>query len=117
MFNDDCMGKMMLGMIDIPRLEGSGRAGYDFEVFRSPAANARLYHMLPRLTRGSCNYVTFAPMPDCDFIPDLIICVCNAREADLLLRANAYISGTFGRARPSCSAELTVGQNWSRILF
>ena len=91
--NDDCMGKMMLGMIDIPRLEGSGRAGYDFEVFRSPAANARLYHMLPRLTRGSCNYVTFAPMADCDFNPDLIICVCNSREADLLLRANAYISG------------------------
>lgn len=99
--NDDCMGKMMLGMIDIPKLEGSGRAGYDFEVFRTPAANARLYHMLPRLTRGSCNYVTFAPVADCDFDPDLIICVCNAREADLLLRANAYISGDLWEGKDS----------------
>jgi len=99
--NDNCMGKMMLGMIDIPPLEASGQAGFDFEVFRTPAANARLYHMLPRLVRGACNYVRFCPVSICDFDPDLIICVCDAPQADVIMRANAYISGDLWESRDS----------------
>ncbi|MBR3397347.1 MAG: DUF169 domain-containing protein [Lachnospiraceae bacterium] len=99
--NENCMGKMMLGMIDIPKLEGSGRAGYDFEVFKTPAPNARLYHMLARLTLGSCNYVQFAPVSECDFDPDLIICLATTREADLIMRANSYISGDLWESRDS----------------
>ena len=91
--NESCMGKMMVGWIDMPRLEGSGRAGYDFEVFKTPAPNARLYYNLAILKRGSCNYIQFAPVSECDFDPDLIICVANARETDLIMRANSYISG------------------------
>lgn len=99
--NDDCMGKLMLGMIDCPRLEGSGQAGYDFEVFKTPAPNARLYHMLPKLTRGACNYVLFSPVSLCDFDPDLIICVADVRTADLLMRANSYISGDLWESKDS----------------
>ncbi len=99
--DEDCMGKMMLGMIDIPPMEGSGRAGVDFEVFKTPARNARLYHMLPRLTRDSCRYVLFCPVEICDFDPDLIICTADTRCADLLMRANAYLSGDLWESKDS----------------
>lgn len=99
--NDDCMGKMMLGMIDIPPFEGSGQVGYDFEVFQSPAANARLYHMMPRLVRGACNYVLFAPVDKCDFDPDLVIFTADVEQADLLMRANSYISGDLWESKDS----------------
>jgi uncharacterized protein (DUF169 family) len=99
--NDDCMGKMMLGMIDIPPFEGSGQAGFDFEVFRTPAANARLYHMMPRLVRGACNYVLFCPVDKCDFDPDLIVCTADVEQADLLMRANSYISGDLWESKDS----------------
>lgn len=91
----------MLGMIDIPPLEASGQAGFDFEVFRTPAANARLYHMLPRMVRGACNYVLFAPLATCDFDPDVVIVVADTRQTDLILRANAYLSGDLWESRDS----------------
>lgn len=91
--DDDCVGKMVLGMVDMPTFESSGRAGYDFEVFRTPAANSRLYYTNPRFNRGAANYATFAPVALCDFDPDLIIAVADVRQTDILMRANSYISG------------------------
>jgi uncharacterized protein (DUF169 family) len=99
--NDDCVGKMVLGMVDMPAFESSGRAGYDFEVFRTPAANARLYHTNPRLQRGAHNYVTFATLEKCDFDPDLIIVIADTRQADIIMRANSYISGDLWESRDS----------------
>ena len=99
--DDDCMGKMMLGMIDIPPLEGSGRAGYDFEVFKTPAANARLYHMMPRMVRDSVRYVLFCPVSSCDFDPDLIFVIADTRQADIIMRANSYISGDLWESKDS----------------
>ncbi|MCC8080004.1 MAG: DUF169 domain-containing protein [Oscillospiraceae bacterium] len=99
--NDDCVGKMVLGMVDMPTFESSGRAGYDFEVFRTPAANARLYYTNPRFNRGASNYCTFAPLSICDFDPDLIIVVADTRQADLLMRANSYISGDLWEGKDS----------------
>lgn len=109
--NDDCMGKMMLGMIDCPKMEGSGQAGVDFEVFKTQAANARLYHLMPKLTRGACNYVQFAPVSICDFDPDLIICVCDVRTADILMRANSFISGDLWESKDSHVA----GCSWQYV--
>ena len=99
--DDDCMGKMVLGMIDLPAFESSGRAGYDFEVFKSTAPNARLYHQVPMFNRGAHNYVTFAPLSLCDFDPDLIIVVADTRQADILMRANSYISGDLWESKDS----------------
>lgn len=99
--NDDCVGKMVLGMVDMPTFECSGRAGYDFEVFRTPAANARLYHSNPRFQRGAHNYAIFAPLEKCDFDPDLIIVIADVRQADILMRANGYISGDLWESKDS----------------
>ena len=60
--DEDCMGKMVLGMEPKPALGASGQAGFDFGVFKTQAANARLYHEITCLNAGATNFVVFAPV-------------------------------------------------------
>ncbi|MBP1765511.1 MAG: hypothetical protein H6Q65_2569 [Firmicutes bacterium] len=99
--DDACFGKMVLGMVDKPPLGASGQAGYDFGVFKTPAANARLYNMLPTLVRGAHNFVVFCPVSLCDFDPDLVIVVANTEQADIVMRATSYISGDLWESKTS----------------
>ena len=98
---DNCFGKMVMGMIPKPGLGASGQAGYDFGVFRSPAPNARLYHNITTLNPGACNFVVFCLLSICDFDPDIVICVADANQGDILMRATSYISGDLWESRAS----------------
>jgi len=100
--DDNCFGKMVLGMITKPPFAASGQAGYDFGVYRTQAPNARLYDMIPTLVPGSVNYVLFSPVSICDFDPDLIIAVANTSKADIILRATSYISGDLWESKSTC---------------
>lgn len=99
--DDNCFGKMVLGMIPKPELGASGQAGYDFGVFKSPAPNARLYHEITTLNPGSCNFVIFSPLELCDFDPDIVLCVAEALQGEILMRATSYISGDLWESRAS----------------
>ena len=99
--DDNCYGKMVLGMTPIPGFAASGQVGFDFGVYGSPAANARLYNQIPTLVPGACNYVVFCPVEICDFSPDLIICVAQTAQADIIMRATSYISGDLWESRNS----------------
>jgi uncharacterized protein (DUF169 family) len=99
--NDKCMGRVILGMADLETNHGSGQVGYEMGLFRTPAANARLYHEAVMLKRGVCNYVVFSPVALCDFNPDLVICIAPAEKAQLLLRATSYISGDLWDSKSS----------------
>ena len=90
--DDDCVGKRILGMEPMPALAMSGQAGPDFGVFRTQAANARLYHNITMLKPNACNFVVFCPLSQCDFDPDLIFCVATPEQGDILMRASSYIS-------------------------
>lgn len=99
--DDDCYGRLALGMIDIPPVTGSGQAGYDFGVYKAPIANQQLYQKLPRLVRGTVNYVEFCPAIDCDFDPDLLLFVADLPQADIIMRATSYISGDLWESKSS----------------
>ena len=99
--NDKCMGKVVLGMTDLETNHGSGQVGYEMGVFRTPAANARLYHEATMLKRGVCNFVVFCPVALCDYDPDLVICIAPTEKAQLLLRATSYISGDLWESKCS----------------
>lgn len=99
--NDNCFGKMALGMIPKPPLAASGQAGFDFGVFKTPAPNARLYNLIPTLVPGAHNFVIFSPVSDCTFDPDLVIAVANTEQADILMRATSYISGDLWESKSS----------------
>lgn len=106
--DEDCVGKNVLGMAPIPAFGASGSAGVDFGVFRTQAANARLYHNLTVLYPGACNYVIFCPLSKCDFDPDLLYCVADIAQGDLLMRATSYISGDLWETKGSC----VIACNW-----
>ena len=99
--NDKCMGKVVLGMTDLETNHGSGQVGYEMGLFRTAAANARLYHEATMLKRGVCNYVVFCPVALCNFNPDLVICIAPTEKAQLLLRATSYISGDLWESKCS----------------
>jgi uncharacterized protein (DUF169 family) len=93
MENEKCMGMVVLGMAELETNHGSGQMGCTLGAFRTPAANARLYYEAPMLKRGVCNFVVFCPVAQCQFDPDLVICVAPTEQAQILLRATSYISG------------------------
>lgn len=100
--NENCSGRVPLGMIPKQPFSASGQAGYDFGVFRTPAPNARLHNEIPALVAGSVNYVIFCPVSRCDFDPDLVIVLADTRQADIVMRATSYISGDLWESRTSC---------------
>ncbi len=99
--NDKCMSRVVLGMIELETNHGSGQAGFEMGVFKTAAANARLYHEVPMLKRGVCNYVVFCPVDICGFDPDLVIFIAPTEKAQLLLRATSYISGDLWESKCS----------------
>ncbi len=101
--DDDCFGKVVLGMVPKDPFAASGQVGADFGFFRSPAPNARLHNTMPTLVGGSVNYVVFCPAVSCDFEPDLLIFVANTAQADIIMRATSYISGDLWESKTSCA--------------
>jgi uncharacterized protein (DUF169 family) len=99
--NDKCMGKVVLGMTGLETNHGSGQVGREMGLFRTAAANARLYHEAPMLKPGVCNYVVFCPVGLCEFDPDLVVCIAPTEKAQLILRATSYISGDLWESRSS----------------
>ncbi len=94
--NDTCFGKMSLGMIKKPsagvaQLAGIMGAGYG--IYGSPMACKNLYESLPALEPGTVNYVVFCRCGICDFEPDLVLVFCDARQADIIMRASCYLTG------------------------
>lgn len=99
--DDQCYGKMALGMIDKPPVTASGQAGYDFGCYKSPIGCQQLYQKLPVLVPHTVNYVEFCPATDCDFDPDLLFFVADISEADIIMRATSYISGDLWESKSS----------------
>ncbi len=100
--DDDCFGKVALGMDPKPPLAASGIAGVDFGVYKTAAPNARLHNTYPTLVPGSVNFVEFCPVSSCTFDPDLVVCVAENKQADILMRATSYISGDLWESKSSC---------------
>lgn len=100
--DDNCCGKIALGMVPKDPFTVSGIAGVDFEVFQTPAPNVRLHNSYPVINEGSVRFVEFCPVSICDFSPDLVVCVANTRQADIIMRATSYISGDLWESRTSC---------------
>lgn len=99
--DDDCYGKMVLGMIDKPPVTASGQAGYDFGCYQSPIGCQQLYQKLPIVEPHTINYVEYCPIETCDFDPDLLFFVADLPQADILMRATSYISGDLWESKSS----------------
>ena len=99
--DDQCYGKLVMGMIDKPPVTASGQAGYDFGCFKTPMGNRMLYQQLPILEPNTIRYVEFAPVETCDFDPELLFFVADLPQADIIMRATSWASGDLWESRSS----------------
>jgi uncharacterized protein (DUF169 family) len=88
--NEDCFGKIALGMADIPAFAEAGLVGEKYEVFQEPRANARLYQLIAKIPRGTVNYVAFSPIDALTFEPDLVILLATPSQGEIVLRGLNY---------------------------
>lgn len=90
---EDCFGRVVLGMADAPLYAEAGLLGEKFGVYEEPRANERIYQHIPKLAKGTVNYAAFAPLEALDFEPDLLIFLATAHHAEIIMRATSYSSG------------------------
>jgi uncharacterized protein (DUF169 family) len=88
-----CIGPLLLGMMEHEPIFESGLVGPRLGVFKEPRANRRIYQVIPRLPKGTVNYVAFSPLDKLSFEPDVLIVTANPSQAEILLRASSYTTG------------------------
>jgi uncharacterized protein (DUF169 family) len=91
--DEACFGALALGMVDTPPFAESGQIGEKLEIFEDPRANTRLYLGLPKIPRGTVNYVALAPLDKLTFEPDLLVIMATPSQAEIILRAMSYSTG------------------------
>jgi len=91
--NFECVGPILLGMVDNDPVFESGQVGPRLEIFEEARANQRLYQFIPRLERGTVNYVAFATLDKLSFEPDVLILTANDIQLEIILRAMCYSTG------------------------
>ncbi|MEM2103737.1 MAG: DUF169 domain-containing protein [Candidatus Bathyarchaeia archaeon] len=100
--NEDCFGKFMLGMAEQtgpPRL--MAQIGIKYQIFQEPRANRRIQECNPTFPKGLVNYVVFSPLDKLTFNPDLLILTATPSQAEVVLRATTYSTGTLFEAKHS----------------
>jgi uncharacterized protein (DUF169 family) len=85
--------QMILGMKDPEPLLVSGAFGGEEGLFKGANACRAMYDYLPRMPKGSVQYVAFAPVDKLTFDPDLLVLTANINQAQTLLRSINYSTG------------------------
>lgn len=101
--NESCFGKQALGMMEgnSPPFVKSGELGVKLGIFQDPRANKKLVQQNPTLTRGTVNYVVFAPLKAVNFEPDLLVLMAKPRQAEIVLRSMTYSTGELYESKTS----------------
>jgi uncharacterized protein (DUF169 family) len=91
--NENCVGKVILGMEEMqPHVEG-GLIGPRFGIFQDARANNKIYQYIPKFQKGIVNFVAFSTLDQLSFEPDLLILMAKPRQAEIVLRAMSYSTG------------------------
>jgi len=89
-----CVETLVLGMEDPEPVFISGVAGGEAGLYKEVRANRRAYEFIPKLKRGSVNYVVFCPIDKLTFDPDMLIVITdNMSQTRNILRAEGFASG------------------------
>lgn len=97
--NEDCAGAMIMGMLAPSPHAGGGELGVKWGIYEEARVNERLVAQAPRVPYGNVNCIVFAPLEQIDFDPDLLFLVANVSQAEILLRAVSYSTGTLWESK------------------
>lgn len=91
--NEDCVGKVALGMADMETPVEAGLIGPRFGIYQEPRANNALYRHVATIHPGMVNFVVFSTLEKLTFDPDLLILMATPSQAEIINRAHGYIDG------------------------
>jgi uncharacterized protein (DUF169 family) len=94
-----CIEPFILGMEDPDPMLVGGLVGEADELFEEARANRKLYQYLPKMVKGSVNYVVFSSVDQLTFDPDVVVITANAGQTYHILRALNYSSGEMWSAK------------------
>ena len=94
-----CVGPLILGMVEHEPIFESGLVGPRLEIFKEARANRRIYRFVPKLAKGTVNYIAFSPLDKLSFDPDVLIVTADPSQAEIILRANSYATGNMWSAK------------------
>jgi uncharacterized protein (DUF169 family) len=95
----ECVGPLILGMAEPEPIFESGQIGPRLKIFKEPRANNRIYYDIPRMIRGTVNYIAFSALDKLSFTPDVLIVAANPTQAEIILRAIPYTAGKMWTAK------------------
>ena len=90
---ETCVGKILLGMEDMVPFAESGQIGPRLGVFEEARCNQHFYQFVPKLDKGTTNYVLFSPVELLTFEPDVLVISANPGQAEIIMRAMTYSTG------------------------
>ena len=91
--NETCVGKILLGMDDMEPFAEAGEIGPRLGIMQESRVNHNFYHHVPRLAKGTVNYVVFTPINKLTFEPDVVIITATPKQAEIVMRAMSYSTG------------------------
>jgi uncharacterized protein (DUF169 family) len=94
-----CVEPIILGMEDADPMLVGGLVGEADDLFEEARANRKVYQYLPKMLKGSVNYVVFSSVDQLTFDPDVVVITANAGQTYHVLRALNYSSGEMWSAR------------------
>ncbi len=86
-------GLYLIGGADAPAPYTNGEYGAGLKIFRELRSARRIYQSIPKLAKGTIQYVAFSTLDKLVFEPDVLILVANAGQTEILLRATSYETG------------------------
>lgn len=101
-------GAYILGQQDLREPYYNGEFGAGLKLFDSPRSAARLYNYIPTMVKGMVRYTVFAPLNRLDLDPDVLLCLCEIDQTEILLRAMSYRTGRMW----SSSYSSAIGCAW-----
>jgi uncharacterized protein (DUF169 family) len=101
-------GPYVLGQKEIEEQFVSGEYGAGLGVFKDTRAAGRLYHYVPKITKGVVKYVAFSPLSKLHFEPDVFVVLANIDQAEILFRAMSYETGEMWSSHYSAA----IGCSW-----
>jgi uncharacterized protein (DUF169 family) len=96
-----CEGTFTLGQTDIPPVFGSGAIVAAVGRVDQLRAGTEVYRTLPRLEKGTINYVVFSPLDKLTFDPDVLVLTATLEQANLLMIASTYTNGKLWTSKTS----------------
>ncbi|MBQ1415628.1 MAG: DUF169 domain-containing protein [Lachnospiraceae bacterium] len=118
---ETCVGKVIMGMQDFGGFAESGHIGKELGVFEDHRCNHNYYHYVEKLRRGTCNYVSFAPLSKMPYEPDVLIVTAPPAQGEIIMRAMTYSTGELYKSVSSgvmgCSWFLAYPYNHQEVNF